>query len=245
MLRETLFISDLHLSRERPATVRCFLGFLKNRAAGVERLYILGDLFDAWIGDDDPTPPNREIIAGLRNVSETGTRIYFQPGNRDFLIGERFARESGAALLDDHALIDLYGAPTLLMHGDLLCTDDVHYLRARAKTHTPEWKQSALAKPLWLRQLLARWYRQRSQRHKRKAALDIMDVNQNAVTDTLRRYRAARLIHGHTHRPAVHHLTIDGHSAQRFVLAEWHDRGSVLGWDRHGYRIETFPLRTL
>ncbi|MEN8260851.1 MAG: UDP-2,3-diacylglucosamine diphosphatase [Pseudomonadota bacterium] len=238
MKEESLFISDLHLSLKKTETTQRFLRFLGNRAAGAERLFILGDLFDAWIGDDDPTPPNGKIKAGLKKLVASGTAVYLQLGNRDFLIGQRFSRETGVELLGDYVVIDLYGTPTLLMHGDLLCTDDLPYQAFRAKSRTPEWQHAVLAKPLPIRLLLARWYRLRSHWHKRKKTQTIMDVNQDCVVKTMIRHRATRLIHGHTHRPAVHELTLNGTPAQRFVLAEWRKTASVLCWNRSGYRIE-------
>jgi len=176
-----LFISDLHLSLEKPEITRRFLNFLENRAAGAEALYILGDLFDAWIGDDDPTPPNGKIRRQLKQLTDSGTKVYLQPGNRDFLLGERFCRDTGVTLLGDYQVIDLYGVSTLLTHGDLLCTDDLPYQAFRAKSHTPEWMRSVLSKPLLLRLLAARWYRLRSFWHKRKKSQEIMDVNQQTV----------------------------------------------------------------
>jgi len=235
-----LFISDLHLSLDKPEITRRFLRFLETRATGAEALYILGDLFDAWIGDDDPTPPNGKIKRQLKQLSATGTHIYLQLGNRDFLLGKRFCDETGATLLGDHAVIDLYGVPTLLMHGDLLCTDDLPYQAFRAKSHTPEWIGSVLNKPLLLRLLAARWYRLRSFWHKRKKSLEIMDVNPLTVADTMKAHDCIRLIHGHTHRPAVHDFKVDGKDAQRFVLAAWsRDSGQALCWTKDGYRVET------
>jgi UDP-2,3-diacylglucosamine hydrolase len=231
---EALFISDLHLSQDKPATTQRFLQFLRTRAAGVERLYILGDLFDAWIGDDDPTPPTLAVKTGIRALVDAGTTVYFQHGNRDFLIGERFVRETGVTLLEDYAVIDLNGTPTLVMHGDLLCTDDIPYQTARARVRTDEWKRAALAKPLFIRQLYARWYRLRSRFHKRNKSFAIMDVNPDAVIETMRKYEVTRLIHGHTHRPYVHDLAVDGKPAQRLVLAEWTDQINALSWSRQG-----------
>lgn len=236
--RETLFISDLHLGASRPGLTRKFLDFLGRRAPRAERLFILGDLFDAWVGDDDPTPPNRAVKSALRRLTSGGTEVYFQHGNRDFLVGERFARETGVKFLPDYALIDLYGEPTLLMHGDLLCSDDTPYLEFRAKTRTAEWRGRTLGLPLIVRLAAARWYRLRSYWHKSKKSHDIMDVNPDTVRETLAGYRAARLIHGHTHRPAVHDLTVDGRPAQRFVLASWESEGSVLCWDEKGWQVE-------
>ncbi|MGR8933416.1 MAG: UDP-2,3-diacylglucosamine diphosphatase [Gammaproteobacteria bacterium] len=240
MTHETLFISDLHLSFEKPEITRRFLHFLAHRACKAQTLYILGDLFDAWVGDDDNTPPIPRIKQHLQGLNAAGTSIYFQPGNRDFLLGEAFCADTGVTLLDDYAVIDLYGTPTLLMHGDLLCSDDLAYLAFRARSHTAEWRQNVLSKPLWLRLLAARWYRLRSLCHKRKKTAEIMDVNAQTVIDTLREYRVQRLIHGHTHRPGVHRCNVDGSKAERFVLAEWSKQSaSVLCWDKQGFRLET------
>jgi UDP-2,3-diacylglucosamine hydrolase len=238
VIAQTLFVSDLHIRPERPDITRRFLHFLEHRAAGVERLYILGDLFDAWVGDDDRTPPNGRIIASLKQCTNSGTAIYFQQGNRDFLVGEHFAEASGTRILPDYEVIDLYGTPTLIMHGDLLCTDDVAYLAFRDKARQPEWQRRMLSKPLFLRQAISRWYRLRSHFHKRRKTMEIMDVNQSAVQETMHQHGVTRLIHGHTHRPGVHHIELEGASAQRFVLSEWNSGGDVLCWDADGYRIE-------
>lgn len=240
MKHETLFISDLHLSFEKPDITRRFLHFLANRAQKAQALYILGDLFDVWVGDDDNTPPLPKIKQHLKQLTAAGTKIYFQPGNRDFLLGDAFCAETGVILLDDYVVIDLYGTPTLLMHGDLLCSDDLAYAAFRARSHTSEWRRHVLSKPLWLRLLAARWYRLRSHWHKRKKTAGIMDVNPQTVIDTLREHRAWRLIHGHTHRPGAHRFSVDGREAERFVLAEWtKNTAAVLCWDTQGYRLET------
>ncbi|WP_349431638.1 UDP-2,3-diacylglucosamine diphosphatase [Methylomarinum sp. Ch1-1] len=239
MKQEIIFISDLHISLEKKAITRRFLAFLENRAVRAGALYILGDLFDAWIGDDDSTPPNKAIKKQLKQLTASGTAVYLQVGNRDFLLGRQFAEETGVRLLDDYHVIDLFGVQTLLTHGDLLCSDDIAYQQFRAKSRTTEWMADVLAKPLWLRLLAARWYRFRSHFHKRKKTQEIMDVNQQTVVDTMRRYRCKRLIHGHTHRPAVHDFDLDGCSAQRFVLADWKRQGAdILCWTDEGYTIE-------
>lgn len=245
MKPETLFISDLHLSASRPDTTQGFLNFIRRRARGAERLYILGDLFDAYIGDDDNASPNRQIKQALRQLSDEGTTVYFQHGNRDFLIGERFSGETGAILLDDYAVIDLYGLSALVTHGDLLCTDDLPYQQARVRVRSEAWKLNALSKPLWMRQLYARWYRFKSGLDKSKKTLEIMDANPDAVNETLCRFGVTTLIHGHTHRPTVHRFDLDGQQAQRFVLAEWKTDGQVLCWPQDGHwKLESvdFPL---
>ena len=239
MKQEILFISDLHLALDKPEITRRFLAFLQNRAPKAAAVYILGDLFDAWIGDDDPTPPNAKIRKQLKQLTASGTPVYLQPGNRDFLLGERFCKDTGVILLDDYVVIDVQGTPTLLTHGDLLCTDDLAYQAFRAKSHTQEWRQSVLSKPLLLRLLAARWYRLRSYFHKRKKSQTIMDVNQDAVIRVMQEHKCLRLIHGHTHRPDVHDFEIGGQSAQRFVLAAWNkEAGDVLCWNGEGCRIE-------
>lgn len=237
---ELLFISDLHLSAARPEAVRRFLAFLGRRASGAEALYILGDLFDAYIGDDDDRFPNAEIKRALRILTVNGTAVLFQHGNRDFLLGERFCRETGVELLDDYAVLDVHGTPTLVTHGDLLCSDDVAYQAARQRVRAPEWKRNALAKPLFARRWYARWYRIKSGWDKKGKTAEIMDVNHETVAETMQRFRVLRLIHGHTHRPAVHKIRLGARAGRRFVLAEWADgrAGSVLAWSRDGYRIE-------
>ena len=240
MPTETLFISDLHLSATRPALTRRFLSFLDDRAQRAERLYILGDLFDAYIGDDDNSSPNREIKAALNRLVSAGTSVYFQHGNRDFLLGERFCQETGAMLLGDYAVIELYGESALVTHGDLLCTDDINYQTARIRVRSEAWKRNALAKPLFVRQLYARWYRFKSSLDKGKKTQEIMDANPQAINDSLQAHNVALLIHGHTHRPAAHSFTIDGKPARRFVLAEWNETGQALCWHSNGdWSVET------
>lgn len=239
MKNEILFISDLHMSWEKPEITQRFLDFLDNRAIKAKELFILGDLFDAWVGDDDFSPPNPKIRKSLKYLSEAGVKIYFQQGNRDFLLGKRFCEETGIVLLDDPYVIDLFGVPTLLMHGDLLCTDDLPYQAFRRKSRSSEWQQNVLSKPLLVRLLVARWYRIRSYFHKRQKTVEIMDVNQATVADTMATNSCMRLIHGHTHRPAIHDFILAGKPAQRYVLAAWtKEMGEVMVWDENGCRIE-------
>lgn len=236
--QETLFVADLHLAATRPATARRFLRCLATRLDRVERLFILGDLFDAYIGDDDDSWPHGAVKAALANAVAAGTAVFFQHGNRDFLVGAGFARATGATLLGDYAVIDLYGTPTLITHGDLLCTDDVQYQAARVRVRAGEWQRNALAKPLWLRRLYARWYRFKSGRDKSGKSAEIMDVNADAVADTLRQHGVTHLIHGHTHRPDFHDGSLDGRPCQRIVLPEWDGREWLLVADAHGFRQE-------
>lgn len=240
MKQDIIFISDLHISLKKTEITRRFLAFLETQASQVSTVYILGDLFDAWIGDDDNTPPNKKIKKQLKQLTDSGTRVFLQQGNRDFLLGHRFCLETGINLLDDYEVIDLNGVKTLLTHGDLLCTDDIPYQAFRKKSHSKEWQQNVLSKPLLIRLLAARWYRFRSHFHKRKKSQDIMDVNQQTVIEVMKKHQCLRLIHGHTHRPAIHDFEIDGKPAQRFVLADWKkESAQLLRWNQADYEIET------
>ncbi|MDP2902013.1 MAG: UDP-2,3-diacylglucosamine diphosphatase [Methylovulum sp.] len=239
MNKDILFISDLHISLDKPEITRLFLGFLQHRALQATAVYILGDLFDAWIGDDDPTPPNHAIRKQLKQLTNSGIKVYFQPGNRDFLLGKQFCEQTGVMRLDDYAVIDIYGTPTLLTHGDLLCTDDLPYQAFRAKSHTEEWRNKVLSKPLLVRLLAVRWYRLCSYFQKRKKSMAIMDVNQDTVIHVMQEHDCLRLIHGHTHQPAVHNFKINTLPAQRFVLASWNKHtAQILCWNNTGYQIE-------
>lgn len=236
---EHLFISDLHLAPERPETVARLLGFLAGRARAAGQLYILGDLFDAWIGDDDDLPPYPEIRAALRALTAGGTACHLLPGNRDFLIGRAFARDTGCRLRRDPTQIELGGERILLTHGDRLCTDDIAYQRFRRRIRNPLVKRIFLWRPLARRRALAADYRRRSGAATAAKTAGIMDVSQRAVVEVLRRHRATRLVHGHTHRPADHAFELDGRKVVRHVLAEWHpDRGEVLIADGSGWRRE-------
>jgi len=237
--QDIIFISDLHISIEKTEITRRFISFLQNQATKASAVYILGDFFDTWVGDDDNTPPNKKIKQQLKQLTDSGTQIYLQQGNRDFLLGQRFCDESGITLLDEYTVIDLFGVKTLLTHGDLLCTDDIPYQEFRKKSRTTEWKQNVLTKPLLLRLLVARWYRFRSFFHKRKKTQDIMDVNQQTITQVMQQHDCLRLIHGHTHRPALHDFEINNKPAQRFVLAEWKkDSAELLRWTAEGFKRE-------
>ncbi len=233
---DLLFISDLHLSHEKPAITHKFLYFLEKHVAEAKALYILGDLFDVWVGDDDNSVPIPQLKSVFKQLTSSGTQIFLQRGNRDFLLGAAFAAETGVTLLADYALIELNGVKTLLTHGDLLCIDDHAYQAFRIKSHTVEWQQRVLSKPLWLRLFAARWYRFRSFLHKRHQSIAIMDVNQAEVIEVMRQHQALRLIHGHTHRPSIHQLKIDQQLAQRFVLTEWQQHSiQILAWNNQTY----------
>ena len=238
----TLFISDLHLDPERPAVTKLFLEFLATRAREADAVYILGDLFEAWIGDDDASALNLEVTEGMRACVAAGTPIFVMHGNRDFLLGERFARQSGCSLLPDPARIDLYGTPTLLMHGDLLCTDDTEYLAFRDTVRDRDWQAELLARPLEVRREMAAEMRRNSREKTAGKPESIMDVNPLAVQDTMTQHGVVQLIHGHTHRPGVHTLDIAGQVARRYVLGDWYDQGSLLDCDREGCRLHSLPL---
>ena len=243
-LPETLFISDLHLSADRPGTLELFLGFLAGRARQAQRLYILGDLFDAWIGDDDDALPGPQVRAGIRALTQSGTACLLMRGNRDFLIGRAFARDTGVTLLRDPTRIDLDGTPTLLMHGDLLCTDDIAYQKFRRRMRNPLIQRLFLWKSLASRRAVAAEYRRKSGSATAMKAEQIMDVNPRTVEDYLGRSGARTLIHGHTHRPGDHSLTLDGQPAVRLVLAEWHqNQAEVLVHTEGGFHRELLTAK--
>jgi UDP-2,3-diacylglucosamine hydrolase len=236
----TLFISDLHLDGTRPEISVQFLDFLEREARRAAALYILGDLFEAWIGDDDPDPDKRRVIQGLRAVTSAGVKTFFIHGNRDFLIGKAFCRETGIELLNDGTVIDLYGRRVLLMHGDLLCIDDHAYQRLRRIVRNPIVQFVMRSLTLRQRQKLAERMRAGSKEHIKSmdmAAPQIMDVNQDEVRRTMERHGVDCIVHGHTHRPAVHEMQIDGKPAVRIVLGDWYEQGSVLRWDRSGFEL--------
>lgn len=230
----SLFISDLHLCESRPQISRLFFDFLKTHARNAEALYILGDLFESWVGDDDETSLSRSVVEALRSLSDSGVTVYLMHGNRDFLLARPFADASGARLLADPTMMDIYGQPTLLMHGDTLCTDDAAYLAFRAQVRDPAWQAGFLAQPLAKRHAMAQQARNQSEQAKQGKTAAIMDVNQQAVIEILREYAYPRLIHGHTHRPARHDLQVDGHACERWVLQDWYDSGGYLRCDAEG-----------
>jgi UDP-2,3-diacylglucosamine hydrolase len=237
----TFFISDLHLDATRPDITTQFLGFLQS-AHGARALYILGDLFEVWIGDDDPDPDKARVMNGLRTLTEGGTRCFVMHGNRDFLLGRRFCQRTGARLLRDGSIIELYGERVLLLHGDTLCTDDHAYQRLRRILRNPLSRTLFRVMSLAQRQRLARRLRAGSQAHLNDLTArmpDIMDVNEDAVRRAFERHRVRCMIHGHTHRPAVHRLDIGGKQATRIVLGDWYTQGSVLRWNERGYELRT------
>ncbi len=230
----TLFISDLHIDASRPAITQQFLSFLRTEATGAEALYILGDLFESWVGDDDADSAQRAAISGLRALTLRGVPCFVMHGNRDFLLGPQFCTMSGAQLLADPLIITLYGEPVLVMHGDALCTDDRAYQRLRATVRDADWQRQFLALPVAARRALAGAARVGSRAHTAAMEYAITDVNAASVATVLRAAGTATLLHGHTHRPAVHSLQIDGRACTRIVLGDWYAQGSLVRWDRTG-----------
>ena len=238
----TLFIADLHLQTEEPAITAGFLRFLQGEARQADALYILGDLFEAWIGDDDPNPLHQQIASAIKAVVDAGVPCYFIHGNRDFLVGQRFARQSGMLLLAEEERLDLYGREVLIMHGDTLCTDDQNYLAFRAKVHPPWIQRLFLALPLLIRRRIAARMRADSKAANSSKSMDIMDVNPQAVVDVMERHHVQWLIHGHTHRPAVHELQANGQPAWRVVLGAWHSEGSMVKVTPDDVELIHFPF---
>ncbi len=233
----TLFISDLHLEDSRPATAAWLQDFLSGPARTAGALYILGDLFEFWIGDDALSTTAQNLAQTTSALSASGVPVYFMHGNRDFLLGERYARIAGFQLLPESIVVDLHGTETLLLHGDALCTDDVEYQAFRQQARNPDWQAGVLAMSIEERLEMARTARDASMKHTSVAAMEIMDVNDEAVASAFREHRVSRMIHGHTHRPAFHRIDLgDGEKAERIVLADWYQSGSYLEVTRDGAR---------
>ena len=237
-----LLISDLHLDEERPDITRAFLHFLQTRAAQAEALYILGDFFEAWIGDDAMTPFQHSIAQALRKLADGGTRIFLMHGNRDFMIGKAFCHEAGCTLLADPSLVRMNGEPVLLMHGDSLCTQDEAYMRLRRWLRNPVSLLILRNLPLATRHKLARKLRKESRMQTRQKAAEITDVTPEEIPRVLRQFGARTLIHGHTHRPASHELDLEGQPARRIVLGDWNRQGWVLQVDEQGFHQAPFAL---
>lgn len=243
----TLFISDLHLDSTRPAITELFGRFLRREAKSAEALYVLGDLFEAWVGDDDPSETGAYVASGLKEVADAGVPVYFIRGNRDFLLGQDYASRAGFRVLPDPAVVVLYGKPILLMHGDLLCTDDVAYQAFRTQTRNPAWQAQFLSQPLQARLAFAAQARAASQAHQAKLREGGNDVRFETVTDvtpatveaTFARFGIDTMIHGHTHRPALHDLQVNERECKRIVLGDWYEQGSVLRVDASGFRLES------
>ena len=234
----TYFIADLHLTQERTDITDCFLSFLLNEAPKAEKLYILGDFFEFWVGDDDDDEFVISIAKHLKALSEKGTEIFFIVGNRDFLLGKKYAKKAGMTLLPDVQVIDLYGQKTVILHGDSLCTNDIEYMKFRKKSRSWWWQTIIRCLPLSTRKKMAKNYRakvaMRPENHKPQ---EIMDVTPSEVVKELELANTQLMIHGHTHRPAIHDLSANGKPAQRVVLGDWYDQGSYLKVTDNGFEL--------
>jgi UDP-2,3-diacylglucosamine hydrolase len=239
--RKTLLISDLHLDPSAPGIARQFIDFLRGEARAARALYILGDLFEAWLGDDDPDPAVREVVCELRALRDAGVPTYFMHGNRDFLVGRRFAQETGSTLLEDGTVVALHGERVLLLHGDVLCTADTSYQRLRRILRNPVTLFVLRHLGLETRRKLGRKLRAGSQMHVGATAAEIMDVTPSEVMGAMRRAGVTTMVHGHTHRPAIHALQLDGKPARRIVLGDWYTQGSVLEWRDDGVELRSLP----
>lgn len=242
----TLFIADLHLSQQRPDITAAFRSFVADQAMQADALYILGDLFEVWIGDDNPDPLLNEVAGILLPLQQANIPVYFIHGNRDFLLKQQYASRAGLQLLPATQVIDLYGTPTLLMHGDSLCTEDIAYQKFRRWWNQPWWQWLMLKLPLCYRQHLARKARAKSARYKQQyqssAALRIMDVTPAEVVKVMAEHQVLKLIHGHTHRPAVHQLQVNGQNAERYVLGDWYQQSSYLSVSAAQWQLYFSPL---
>lgn len=235
------FIADLHLDPSQPSALRAFLTVLESSPVP-GALYILGDLFETWIGDDDDQPLGEAVAEGLRGLAERGCPLYFIHGNRDFLLGEDFARRSALQLLPEHTVIELHGTPTLIMHGDTLCTDDIAYQNLRRQVRSPAWQTAVLSRSLAERRQLAASLRTESEKALRDKPETITDVNTETVQRIMAEYGVQQLIHGHTHRPAFHDLTVNQQPARRIVLGPWYHQCSILQSDPQGCHFITRSL---
>jgi UDP-2,3-diacylglucosamine hydrolase len=233
----TLFVSDLHLEDGRPDSSRLFLEFLAGPARGADALYVLGDLFEFWIGDDAVSPTATEVARALSGLSQGGVPVHFMHGNRDFLLGEHYAEQAGMQLLPEQLVVELHGTPTLLLHGDTLCTDDVEYQAFRRQSRDPAWQAAVLTLSVEERLQMARSAREASSAHMAAVSMEITDVNEEAVLDAFQGAGVQRMIHGHTHRPAFHnHRLRDGATGERAVLSDWYRGGSYLEVSGSGMR---------
>ncbi|MBT8140873.1 MAG: UDP-2,3-diacylglucosamine diphosphatase [Gammaproteobacteria bacterium] len=244
--RCTIFISDLHIDADKPEITRQFIQFIQDLEASqgkLDALYILGDWFESWVGDDDPDSDKREAIAAVKSLSNAGTDCYFMAGNRDFMIGEQFASDSGCEILEDPTTIGLYGKKIVLMHGDTLCTDDIQYQEFRSMSRNPAWQQQVLSLPLEQRIAMAAQIREQSKIDTGNKSNDIMDVNKKAVLQAFAEHDTDIIIHGHTHRPAIHQFAKDTSDEPEFltriVLGDWYEQGSVLIWRKKDYELKT------
>lgn len=238
----TYFISDLHLEASRPHVTRAFKNFLSTTARGARAIYILGDFVDAWIGDDDRSEFTRELKTALAKSASSGTRIYFLHGNRDFLIGKKFANDTGVTLLDEHTVVPLYGEKILLLHGDTLCTDDEDYMKFREKVRNPSWQRKTLRYPLFLRKMIAARMRSKSRKENANKAEEIMDVSEPTVKEMFAKYKVSKMLHGHTHRPKRHTYDYNGKQYERIVLGDWEENAWYVKADTAGFQLEKFAI---
>ena len=237
----SLLISDLHLTEERPEANERFISLLEEKGRAAGALYILGDFFEYWIGDDDLAEPFNAVIASLlKDLTRRGIPVYLMHGNRDFLIGEGFCAATGASLLQDPTVLEIAGVKTLLMHGDTLCTDDLDYQAWRRKARDPTFQAAFLAKPLPERRKAVGQMREQSKQVVQEKSAQIMDVNDEAVRRALRDHGVRRLIHGHTHRPGRHAIEVDGKRCERWVLPDWYGRGGYLQVERGEPKLVQF-----
>ncbi|GAA03662.1 UDP-2,3-diacylglucosamine diphosphatase [Photobacterium leiognathi] len=235
----TLFISDLHLSASRPDMTDCFLRFMAEDTANIDALYVLGDLFEMWIGDDEESPFLQQIKQAFKTLTDSGIPCYFVHGNRDFLIGKRFSQQTGVQLLPEHSVVDLYGKPTLILHGDTLCIEDEAYQRYRKKVHNKFIQWLFFRIPLSKRIQIGEKFRNNSSKNNQMKSQSIMDVTASEVVRVMKEFHVDQMIHGHTHRPDIHSLTVDEKPATRIVLGDWYEHGSVLVVTPDGYQLET------
>jgi UDP-2,3-diacylglucosamine hydrolase len=239
-MAETLFIADVHLDERHPALVEAFQNFLTRRVKYSAGLYILGDLFEFWHGDDDNNPAYLEILRSLKNLTSNGVPIYFMRGNRDFLVGKGFAQQTGCQLLEDEEIIKLNKINVLLMHGDTLCTNDIAYQKWRTKFQNIYLRRFYLALPLFVRRYISNQARQKSHQQTQNKPREIMDVSQQTVEEIMQKYQVTHLIHGHTHRPNHHKFQLNQEVAHRFVVDAWYERGNALVFDGQNFNLEYF-----
>lgn len=240
----TLFISDLHLTPSRPDITECFVTFMRTEAPKADALYVLGDLFEFWVGDDDKTPFANQIRTEFKALTDSGVRVFFIQGNRDFLLGKRFCKQTRITLLDDVCTIDLYGKKAVILHGDTLCTDDVDYQKFRKTVHQPwlQWVFNHI--PWFIKKKIVAKVQSDIRDDKSNKSLDIMDVNQSEVENVMSQYCVDLMIHGHTHRPDTHHFDVNGVKKTRIVLGDWYTQGSVLQVNSDGFLLETRPFNS-
>lgn len=240
----TLFISDLHLTPSRPDITECFVTFMRTEAPKADALYVLGDLFEFWVGDDDKTPFANQIRTEFKTLTDSGVRVFFIQGNRDFLLGKRFCKQTGITLLDDVCTIDLYGKKAVILHGDTLCTDDVDYQKFRKTVHQPwlQWVFNHI--PWFIKKKIVAKVQSDIRDDKSNKSLDIMDVNQSEVENVMSQYCVDLMIHGHTHCPDTHHFDVNGVKKTRIVLGDWYTQGSVLQVNSDCFLLETRPFNS-